>query len=154
MPSDRAETDNIFKCLAGDSVSAALARIRVFSCAIHRNGPWVKGSVLVAVGCGVVIAEAAIYGKVQVLSHPCLVANLDGLVNSSVTDIYKFTVCYCGVHEIPCRSVYHIVEIFRTNIGWGYVIVVTAHAVAADLVDVEELRAFRRTFKNDGDGTE
>ena len=154
MPSDRTETDNVFKCLAGDSVSAALACIGVFAYAIHCNGPWVKGSVLVAVGAGIVIAETAIYDKVQVLRHPGLVANFDSLVNSIVTGIDKFIIRYCWVHEIPCRSECRTVEVICTNIGWGYVIVVTAHAVAADLVDVEELRTALGAFEKDSDGTE
>ena len=154
MPSDGAETDNGFKSLAGDSASAALACIGVFAYAIHRNGPWVKGSVLVAVGTSIVIAETAIYDKVEILGHPSLVANFDSLVNSIVTGIDEFVIRYCWVHEIPCRSECRTVEVIGTDIGRRYILVVTAHAVAADLVDVEELRAALGTFENDSDGTE
>ena len=64
MPSGRTDADDGFKGLAGDSVSATLACIRVFAYAIHRCGPCVKASVFVAVGAGVVIAVTIIYNKV------------------------------------------------------------------------------------------
>ena len=101
MPSGWAETDDGFKGFAGFAVSATLACIRVFAYAVHRGGPCVKAAVFIAVGAGVVIAVTIIYYEIEVLCHPGLVTDFDGLVNSIVTGVYKFTIIYRWVHVIP-----------------------------------------------------
>ena len=55
---------------------------------------------------------------------------------------------------IPCGLEQHIVEIAGVDIDWRYIVVVSAHAVTTDLVNIEELRGSRCTFENDCYGTE
>lgn len=73
-------------------ITASLGIGRKYTSRIHSGHPCIQSSVLLAIFRRIIIARTHQSIKIEILSHPYLITNLNGLVNLAISFIQKLAI--------------------------------------------------------------